>query len=400
MEPILFLCHRIPFPPNKGDKIRSFNILKYLSQKYEVHLGTFVDDPNDWQYEKELSTYCKSVQLLPLTKKRATLKGLTSFLTGKPITLPYYHNWEMSAWVKQIVDMNSNLEKAFIFSSAVAQYLEDPEYDHINKVIDFVDVDSDKWRQYADGKKGIMRWVYKREYKKLEAYEKKICQLFNASLFVSPQEAEHFKSLVDISLHNKVGYVLNGVDTQYFSIDNKDIEPLDINKPSICFTGAMDYWANVDAVVWFKDEVWPVIKQQIPELEFYIVGGNPTEAVKNLANGKDIFVTGRVKDVIPYVNASFAAIAPMRIARGIQNKVLEAMALSKPIVMTPMAAEGINLPASQLELIQTEPKQFAAKIALLYQDDQLSKKIGQDNLDTIRLKYEWDAVLAPLDKTL
>ncbi len=400
MEPLLFLCHRIPFPPNKGDKIRSFNILKYLSQSYDIYLGAFVDDEDDWQYLEELKKYCKSTCILPLHKKRATLKGCTSFLTGEPITKPYYSDWQMKAWVEQVISSHIELNKAFIYSSSMAQYLELPRYNFVTKVIDFVDVDSDKWRQYAEGKKGLMRWVYHREYKKLARYEKAICAHFQASVFVSEDEADHFKQQQDAAHAEKVYAVRNGVDSDYFNPGATDIIPLQSQPPSICFTGAMDYWANVDAVVWFCETVWPQLKKQIPELTFYIVGGNPTEQVKSLALLNGVNVTGRVADVRPYIKAATLVVAPMRIARGIQNKVLEAMAMAKSVVMTSMAAEGIELPSLQQQYVKDSPEETLLAIQSLISDKTTNTKVGELNLEMIQSHYQWQAVLKPFDEIL
>lgn len=399
MEPLLFLCHRIPYPPNKGDKIRSFNLLKELSKHYDIHLGAFIDDPNDWQYVNALTPYCKTVKLIGLNKKLATIKGLKAFFTNKPITLPYYHSNHLSKWVDQTI-ASQQIKKCFVYSSAMAQFVDKKTYNSLYKVIDFVDVDSDKWRQYADEKKGIMRWVYHREYLKLEHYEKHICKQFDASIFVSNKEADYFKTIVTTDLANKIYAMDNGVDTGYFKPNNQNIETLEIKKPAICFTGAMDYWANVDAVQWFSDQVWPKIQQEIPQLNFYIVGGNPTEQVKALATKSNIIVTGRVKDTIPYIEQSEIAIAPMRIARGIQNKVLEAMALGKAVVMTQMAAEGISTPATQQTYIQDDADLFAQKVIELVNNQLLSQQIGNDNLQTIKSDYEWSSVLSKLQHVM
>lgn len=398
MEPLLFLCHRIPFPPNKGDKIRSFNILKYLSQSYDIYLGAFVDDENDWQYLDELKAYCKSSCILPLPKKRATVKGCTAFLTGHPITIPYYADWQMKTWVEQVVSSHIELSKAFIYSSSMAQYLDRPKYNFLTKVIDFVDVDSDKWRQYAQGKTGIMSWVYHREYKKLAQYENAICERFQASVFVSPDEANHFKQRQNEANAAKVYAVLNGVDSEYFNSQASDIKKLEISTPSICFTGAMDYWANVDAVVWFCKYVWPELKKQVPNLHFNIVGGNPTDKVKALCQIDGVQVTGRVEDVRPYIQAASLVVAPMRIARGIQNKVLEAMAMSKAIVMTSMAAEGINLPPQQKPFIKDGAEDNISSILSLLSDQTTKDNIGHANLEVIQSQYQWQAVLKPFDQ--
>ncbi|MBU2310054.1 MAG: TIGR03087 family PEP-CTERM/XrtA system glycosyltransferase [Alphaproteobacteria bacterium] len=343
---ILYLCHRIPYPPNKGDKIRSFNLLKALSEQYEVHLGCFIDDDFDYQYIDKLAQWCVEYKCRPQKKWRAKLKGLTSFFTGQPITIPYYSDVQLQRWVDYTLE-EYQIDTVVIFSSSMAQFVDKPQYSNLHRVLDFVDVDSDKWRQYADNHDGLMRWIYQREHKLLQKSEQHYCERFDHSLFVSQNEAKLFQELMPEHLSEKIHPLLNGVDIDFFSPDySLSIESPNLPPQYLVFTGAMDYWANVDAVQWFADEVWPTLMATNPELKFVIVGGNPTAAVKLLAKRPNILVTGRVEDVRPYIlNARFV-VAPLRIARGIQNKVLEAMAMNKIVVATDMAMEGINAPIS------------------------------------------------------
>jgi sugar transferase (PEP-CTERM/EpsH1 system associated) len=343
---ILYLCHRIPYPPNKGDKIRSFNLLKALSEQYEVHLGCFIDDDFDYQYVDKLAQWCVDYKCRPQKKWRAKLKGLTSFLTGQPITIPYYSDVQLQRWVDHTLE-KYQIDTVVVFSSSMAQFVDKPQYRHLHRVIDFVDVDSDKWRQYAENHGGIMRGVYQREHRLLQNVERQYCEHFDRSLFVSPDEAELFRTLMPEELASKIHPLLNGVDIRFFdpSLPLAAAE-FELDKPYIVFTGAMDYWANVDAVCWFVEHVWPGILQQHPTLHFMIVGGNPSTEVKELAKKPGIVVTGRVEDVRPYIHNALLVVAPLRIARGIQNKVLEAMAMNKIVIATAMAMEGINAPES------------------------------------------------------
>ena len=339
-EPLLFLCHRIPFPPNKGDKIRSFNMLKALSEFYDIYLTCFVDDPFDWQYADKLDKYCQQKLLIKQNKTLSKIKGLQAFISGEAISVPYYYSREMAKWTSDIITVH-NIKQVFVYSSSMAQYVEGERYLSQNRIIDFVDVDSDKWNQYAEGKTGLARWIYKREWRKLQSLENKIAEKFQHSLFVSPQEANLFKLQVPQSVSLKVSSMLNGVDTEFFDPKNSDVEAMDENI-DVVFTGAMDYWANVDAVIWFCHKVWPLIRAKHPNASFYVVGGNPSPQVKALDAKQGIKVTGRVVDVRPYILGAKVAVAPLQIARGLQNKVLEAMSMAKPVVVTSMAIEGIE----------------------------------------------------------
>lgn len=389
---ILYLCHRIPYPPNKGDKIRSFNLLKALSEQYEVHLGCFVDDDFDYQYVDKLAQWCVEYKCRPQKKWRAKLKGLTAFLTGQPITIPYYSDVQLQRWVDYTLE-NYQIDTVVVFSSSMAQFVDKPQYSKLHRVIDFVDVDSDKWRQYADNQGGVMRLVYQREHQLLQKVEQQYCERFDHSLFVSPDEAALFRTLMPAALTPKIQPLLNGVDVQFFD----PALPLaaaefELDKSYIVFTGAMDYWANVDAVRWFAEQVWPGILQQHPQLHFMIVGGNPSAEVKELAKLPGIVVTGRVEDVRPYIQHALLVVAPLRIARGIQNKVLEAMAMNKVVVATAMAMEGINAPQSTW-LRQTDAAAEFAGYCL----DVLAEPVATIGArQWIIENFTWAATLEPL----
>lgn len=397
MDPLLFMVHRIPYPPNKGDKIRSFNILRWLSQRYEVHLGCFVDDENDQQYVSKLSEYCCSYKVVKLKPTLAKALSLRAFVTGDPITLPYYSSPELMEWVNEAVEKHQ-IKQSLAFSSSMAQYVMDDRFDQMNRVIDLVDVDSDKWRQYAEKSSFPMSWVYRREHQKLEVYERKIASNLDAIALVSPEEVILFKTLLPDALQGKVVAVSNGVDSDFF--DNKvPIEPIELPELVLSFTGAMDYWANVEAVTWFCDEVWSSVLNYFPNAYFYIVGTSPSSDVQALQNQKNVVVTGRVKDVRPYINASTVVVAPLRIARGIQNKVLEALAMEKVVIGTSMAFEGIAHQHKTLGVVIADDKDNfiesvvnQIKLAL----DDYGNNIKPENRTFVTEYYNWDAKLQRL----
>lgn len=389
---LLYLCHRIPYPPNKGDKIRSFNILKALSAHYDIYLGCFIDDPFDQQYASTLKNWTVKSLCLPQSKWVAKLKGLRAFLSDKPITLPYYFDPAMQRFVDQTLN-SVHIDAVFIYSSAMAQYVDGEQYQHLHRVIDFVDIDSDKWRQYAEKNQGVMRWVYQREHRLLAAKEQYYCQQLDHSLFVSDDEAALFRSMTPTKYQAKVKALLNGVDTDFFNPEHSPSQAEHpCAQPYLVFTGAMDYWANVDAVCWFVKEVWPSIYQQRPELSFYIVGGNPSAEVQALAATAGVVVTGRVHDIRPYILHAELVVAPLRIARGIQNKVLEAMAMNKAIVATHMAMEGINAPNSAALQQTDDASEFAAYCLQALQPQQQPNSNRQWVID----HFTWPATLAPL----
>ena len=368
MTKLLYLVHRIPYPPNKGDKIRSFHFLKALAEEYEIYLGTFIDDSVDRQYVEALKPFCKECFCVDLHPKLGKLKSLLGFLNGEALSLPYYRNKALQDWVDSTI-VAQRIDRVLIFSSPMAQYVQD--HPQLHFVADFVDVDSDKWRQYAENKSWPANWVYRREAKKLLSFETRIADQADATLFVSEKEAQLFKGLAP-SVADKIRFVSNGVDTEFFDPDLDYESPFLEGQKTIVFTGAMDYWANVDAVVWFARQVLPLVKKQCEGVIFYIVGSKPDKAVQQLTeNDTAVIVTGRVDDVRNYVAHADVVVAPLRIARGIQNKVLEAMAMARPVVVTSAAMEGIPGNSKIQVTVEDTPEGFAEKVlALLAQSFQ------------------------------
>ncbi len=387
-QKLLYLVHRIPYPPNKGDKIRSYHLLKHLAQRYDIHLGAFVDDENDWQYEDEVKRLCKECCLVPMNPKAAKLASLSGLFEGEALTLPYYRNRALKSWVDRMLS-ETKMDRIVVFSSAMAQYVEKSD---ALRIMDFVDVDSDKWIQYADAKPWPLSWLYRREGRLLLDFERKIAESFDASFFVSSHEAALFRSLAPES-RNRIHHFNNGVDAEYFSPDRDYANPYREGEEALVFTGAMDYWPNIDAVKWFAREVFPLIRQEKPHARFYIVGSNPAKPVIDLKELAGIAVTGRVNDVRPYLAHARLAVAPLRIARGVQNKVLEALSMAKHVVATQHAMEGIEAAAACH--IANDAGEFAARI--LQNLDSGPNPAGRD---AILVHYDWEKNLAVIDSCL
>ncbi len=397
-QPILFICHRIPFPPNKGDKITTFNLMKFLSERYDLYLGCFIDDEFDLQYKDDVSAFCKEAYFVDITMRKQASSGIRSLLTKKPVSISHYTSPEMQNWVDSVIQEN-DINNLFAYSSGMAQFIESSDYKNKNRVLDMADIDSDKWRQYAENKPFYSAWIYNRECQLLEKYEQRLLSEFSALTLITDEERDLFKTMSPEQHHTKIITLSNGVDTEYFnpeaSYDYTD-KPND-GEQLLCFTGAMDYWANADAVVWFCEHVWPAIHNYNNKLKFYIVGGNPTEQVKKLGSSNGIVVTGRVVDVRPYVAQSLMCVAPLRIARGVQNKVLEAMAMAKPVVMTAMAQEGIQVSGEQHHLVTDDPQPMIQAIIKLLENNDLSDKLGTENRNWIVEQYSWQGALSKLD---
>ncbi|WP_394652800.1 TIGR03087 family PEP-CTERM/XrtA system glycosyltransferase [uncultured Sphingomonas sp.] len=378
---ILFLAHRVPFPPDRGDKIRAYNVLKYLSARANVHLVAFADDPRD------LDTHelCASQHIISRTKSepRAAIEAL---LSGRSVSEAAFADARFQAAVDAVLAKHP-IEAIYVFSSAMAQYL--PAELPARTVMDFCDVDSVKFGEYARGAGFPQRWLFAREERLLARFDRAIAARVDASLFVSEAEAALFRS---VGGTGDIRVVENGIDTVKFD-PAATFPPVDAGNPLIVFTGQMDYAPNVEAVRWFAHEVLP----RIPGATFAIVGRAPTPEVLSLENDR-VTVTGEVGDVRGWLAAATVAVAPLRIARGIQNKVLEAMAMARPVVVSDAAAEGIDHGGTLRTA--SDVTEFAREVSALIADRAASDALGRAARRQVQARYGWDARLTELDDLL
>ena len=390
VDGLLFLAHRLPYPPNKGDKIRSFHLLRHLARRYRLYLGAFIDDADDWQYADALAPYCEEIKLFALHPRRSKFKSLSGLLTGEALTLPYYRNAALLRWAAQRA-RDGSVTRGLAFSSAMGQFM--PQ-GLTRTVMDMVDVDSDKWTQYAPAQTWPLSWLYAREARKLGLWEARMAQRFDATLLVSDAEAALLQQRVP-QAQAKITAFENGVDAEYFSPEREYPNPYAADARAIVFTGVMDYWPNIDAVSWFAKDIFPTIRKQVPDAQFTIVGSRPTPEVQNLARAPGVVVTGSVPDVRPYLAHAACAVAPLRIARGVQNKVLEAMAMARPVVATPQAAEGIRARAGVDFALAQEAAAFARAVVhpLLHGD----AAMGRAARAGILVNYDWERNLSAVD---
>lgn len=397
MADILFLAHRIPYPPNKGDKIRSWHMLAHLAKSHSVYLGCFVDDPDDMQHVEFLKSICADVCALPIDPTQQKIKSLGGLLRNEALSVAFYKDPRMLAWIDSVLAQGP-MKATVLFSSAMGQFIEGRGKALGRTVMDFVDVDSDKWQQYAKFKPWPMSVVFQREHRKLLQFERKIAQLVHHSFFVSHREAELFQSLAP-EVASKVGYLNNGVDFDYFSPVHEFTSPYNAGARPLVFTGAMDYWANVDAVEWFARSVLPKVRENVPEAVFYIVGGKPTAAVQGLRDLEGVYITGRVDDVRPYVKHAEVVVCPLRIARGVQNKVLEGMAMGKPVVATSQAFEGIEATPGEDVMVPEGDFGFAAAVTDVLKG-RTDPGIGDRARAQVVSRYSWSGNLSVLDQCL
>lgn len=403
MGNLLFLVHRLPYPPNKGDKVRSYHLLKHLVQGHRVFLGTFVDDPADEAFVDTVKALCPDLFVARIRPRMAKVRSLAGLFTHQALGLRYYQNAGLKSWVKETL-IRHKIDSVVIFSSVMAQYVDDlPGDAPPPMVVDFVDVDSAKWSQYASNHKWPMSWLYRREGKRLLAYERAVAARAQHSFFVTENETNLFRGLAP-ECADRVETLSNGVDADYFSPDPARGSPFvsefaGQGPISLVFTGAMDYWPNIDAAIWFANDILPTLRLNWPQLRFYIVGRSPPPAVLALASDS-VVVTGTVPDVRPYLQHAAVVVAPLRIARGIQNKILEAMAMARPVVASTSCVDAIDARNGEELVAATESKDFVREIDALLKSSVRATAIGQAGRRQVVKSYSWAAHLAGIDRYL
>jgi sugar transferase (PEP-CTERM/EpsH1 system associated) len=385
MRDILFLAHRIPFPPDRGDKIRSWHLLEHLASLARVHLACFADDAADASHlaalREALGGRLGEAHVEVRGRGRVTA-GALALVEGRPISLSLFDSPKLRAFVERKL-ADDRIGTVFAFSGQMAQFV--PAGARQRFVMDFGDVDSAKFDQYAEGRAGPMRWINRREGERLAAFERATAVRADLCLFVSEAEAALFRARTGLA---NIRALSNGIDVDFFD-PAADFPRLDKgDRPLLLFTGQMDYPPNVEAVAWFAREVLPLV----PAARFAIAGRNPPPSVRALASER-VTVTGAVADMRSWLAAADVVVAPLKLARGIQNKVLEAMAMAKPVVASPAAFEGIEAEPGRDLLVAEDAAGTAAAI------DRLLKApgtIGAAARRQMQRRYRWEARLAPL----
>ena len=391
MKDLLFLAHRIPFPPDRGDKIRSWHLLKHLAALGRVHLACFADDEADAAHlpalREALGGRLGEAHLEVRSRGKAAA-GMRALVEGRPVSLALFDSARLRAFVaRRLAD--PALGAIFAFSGQMGQFV--PEGARQRFVMDFGDVDSAKFAQYAEEGAGPMRWVNRREGEKLLAFERATAARADLSLFVSEAEASLFRALTGLA---NIRALSNGIDVDHFD-PAAAFAPLAGSErgegPLLLFTGQMDYAPNVQAVCWFTREVLP----RIPGARFAIAGRNPVPAVRALA-GERVIITGAVADMRAWLAAADLVVAPLKLARGIQNKVLEAMAMARPVIASAAAFEGIEAVPGRDLMLADDAAATAAAVNGLLAAPERAAAMGAAARRQMATCYRWEARLAPL----
>ncbi len=384
---ILFLSQRVPFPPNRGDKITTSKLIERMRREHSVRCVAFAHGAADEEAARELERMGVPIRTVPYHDRRAKLGALPLLLTGKPLTLGVYG----SAHLQRLVDEEiAQADLAYAFSSSMGAFLER----HAGKprVMHFGELDSDKWRQYAERQSPPMSWVYAREQRTLLEFERRIARTFSENVVCTPLEQRVFQEQIPGA---SCVVLRNGVDLERFHPRTNAPQ-----QGELVFTGVMDYLPNAEGCSWFVREILPLVRARRPEARFTIVGSSPTRAVQELGQVAGVRVTGFVPDTREQLRRATLAVAPLRIARGIQNKVLEALAMGLPVVGTTPATQGVEGEPGRDFLVADDAPSFAARVVELLERPDEARALGQRGRAFVERQYDWEKVLAPLDALL
>lgn len=384
---ILFLSQRVPFPPNRGDKITTSKLIERMRRTHEVRCVAFSHGAPDEEGARELERTGLAIRSVPYRDRAAKLGALPLFLTRRPLTLGVYG----SARLQRIVDEEiARADLAYAYSSSMGAFLE--RHARKPRVMHFGELDSDKWRQYSGQSAFPWSWVYAREQRTLLEFERRIARSFSESVVCTPLEQRVFQEQIPGA---SCVVLRNGVDLEHFHPRANAPQP-----GEIIFTGVMDYHPNVDGCVWFAREILPLVRARRPEARFTIVGSSPTRAVRELAELPGVRVTGFVPDTREPLRRAALSVAPLRIARGIQNKVLEALAMGLPLVGTTCATQGVEGRPGEDYLVADDAPAFAARVIELLERPDAARALGARGRDFVEQHCDWEATLAPLDALL
>lgn len=390
---ILFLVHRIPFPPDRGDKIRSHHIFHALRQIGPVHVGCFADDARDMGFADEMAAFTASQCVVRRDRSRA-VAGVNALLRRQPMLVAMYESARLHQWVGKI--LKERPIRAIVgYSVQMAHFVPRDLPEGVRFIMDFVDFDSAKYAAYGAGQSGVMGWVNRREGRVLMRFERETALRADVSTFVSAAEADMFVRAAGVEGAD-VRALDNGVDLNYFNVVSDTPSIKNQEKPLLVFTGQMDYRPNIEAVRSFARDAFPAIRAAHPAARFAIVGRNPAPEVGALAALPGVVVTGAVPDVRGWLAAADVVVAPLRIARGIQNKVLEAMAMGRPVVASPQAAEGIDAQDGAHLMIAANPEEEAQAVLALLGNPDLAEALGRAARARMEARYDWATALAPL----
>lgn len=375
---ILCLASRLPYPPNRGDRLRAFNYIKHLSHEHELSLVSFIANESEWEHVAALEAYCQDVQVLLMDKRHSALSVLCNLWRREPLQLLYYRSGAMRRLVDQVLSETA-FDVVYVHLFRMAPYV--AHWSHLYRVVDLTDVISREVVRSLPYRGLAWRLIYSLDRPRIERYERYVAETFEETWLIS--EADRQALVRDCPAAN-VRVVTNGIDFERFHATDQPCQP-----NSLIFVGHLRVFHNVDAVTHLVGEVLPLVRQQIPDCTLEIVGANPGPQVESLAHVSGVTVTGFVDDLNDYLNRATIFVAPLRFAAGIQNKVLEAMAAARPVVTTSLVNAGLQARPGEEIVIADNPEAMAAQIVNLLRDKEVRARIGKAGSQFVRQRFSW-----------
>lgn len=393
---VLLLTHRFPYPPNRGDRIRAYHLLRSLCEHYETSLACISDEPIADQERAHIDELCEEVWVSPLSRTQRLFRMLGGLAKGHSLTTAAFHDQDLQGRLNQR-QAQQPWDAVLVFCSGMFPYVAGQQFDDTPVIVDLVDVDSCKWRQMGSENRMPKSWIYRREFEKIRAWEKRIHDRSNLVTLVSQDEANLFQSELMLEKSGRVLGVSNGVNTEFFSPPAQfdSTGATSSEEFSMVFTGVLNYYPNVSGLEWFCEKVMPQISGHT-QSRLQIVGRFANSVVDKLGTLPGVELVGEVADVRPYLDAADVAIAPLHLARGIQNKVLEAMAMAKPVVCTSQAAEGIVTANHRPLIIADSDEEFAQSLIQLAGDAERRRALGRSARAFVMQEFSWSSRLRPM----
>jgi sugar transferase (PEP-CTERM/EpsH1 system associated) len=380
---ILFLSQRVPYPPNRGDKITTWRLIERLKRSHEVRVVAFAHDEGDVKAARTLEEKGFPVACFPPTPR---WKALSVLLGSRPLTLSVYGSRALQAEVDRAV---GQVDLAYAYSSSMGAFFLRHE---LPRVMHFAELDSDKWLQYAERTRFPLSWVYRREGRTLYGFEKELAHAVDENVFCTPLEQKIFQERIP-GASSLV--IRNGVDLAHHRPATTPPEP-----GLLVFVGVMNYYPNVEGIAWFAREILPEIQRRVPGARLAIVGSHPTKTVLELARLPGVTVTGFVDDPRTWLARAAVSVAPLRIARGIQNKVLEAMAMGLAVVGTRSATQGVDGVSGRDYLVAESAGEQVEAVCGLLREPERARELGRAARAFVEANYDWETCLRPLDSIL
>ena len=387
---ILYLCHRFPFPPRRGGKIRPFNMIRHFTASgHEVTVASLARSAQEAAEGHGIAPYCARYEMAEVRNPLQAARMVLRVPTATPSSMGYFYSASLAQRVRSILE-RQRFDLIFVHCSSAAQYV--AHVRGVPKILDFGDMDSQKWLEYARYKPFPLSAGYRLEGIKLEREEKRLARLFDVCTATTRAEWETLESF---GLGVPSDWFPNGVDSEYFAPGTEAYEP-----DTISFVGRMDYYPNQECMFDFCTNVWPRIRLHRPRANLLIVGADPSPAVRKLGEIPGITVTGSVPDVRPYVRRSAAMVAPLNIARGTQNKILEAMAMEVPVVASPAAAGGIDAVAGKHFMTAGSHEEQASAVLRLLSDPNARTRLAKAGRARVLSHHAWPSSMKRLDRII